>query len=151
MVLRHPPSKNTSQGHPLDEPTCFAELKQAEQEAILFWVRGVMRAVNRVGKVSSYGFKHFCEDEVGFYVSNGAMKGAMLAAGHKPTKTTDLNPRYRVRPLPTQPKTFSKVTLARTWSGSEVYTILNADPTTQLEFVRLRRALDDSKKGGPGP
>ncbi|RYE90864.1 MAG: hypothetical protein EOO75_09560, partial [Myxococcales bacterium] len=112
MASLRSPTKKTNQGNPLDDPARFDELTPAEREAVLYWVRQVMAPAERVGGLNSFRMKQLCEKEVGFELSNGAMKGAMLAAGHTPTKTagrqtakaTDQNPLYRVRPLQPNPR-----------------------------------------------
>jgi hypothetical protein len=37
--------------------------------------------------LSSYTLKHVAESDLGFYVGNGEIKGAMLEAGYKPLNT----------------------------------------------------------------
>ena len=137
------PSARKPPPDPIDEPARFNELSPAKQELVVAWIRSVMKPAKTQGRVTSYGFKHFCEQEVGFYVCNGAMKGAMLAAGYSPTNPSEQNTCYRVRPLQ-HPK--RKRTSAGLW-GREVYTIADADPITQQEFLRLREAFRRQDEG----
>ncbi len=58
-----------------------------------------MKPAKTLAGTSSYGLEHFCEQEVGFYVSNGTFKGAMIAADIPPAKDLYPNALYRVRPL----------------------------------------------------
>jgi hypothetical protein len=65
-----------------NSPEEFDDLPREKQDAIISWVEGNIpqrKTINH--KISSYGLKHICEQAVGFYVSNGEMKGAMLKAG----------------------------------------------------------------------
>lgn len=41
--------------------------------------------------LTSYGLKHYFEQDVGLYISNGVFKGAMLAAGIQPKEYDRLN------------------------------------------------------------
>ena len=97
---------------------------------------------------------------MGFYVSNGTMKGAMLAAGAEPVDPHAQDACYWVRPLrpsPRQNGLGSKQTLCRRWDGREVYTITDADESTVREFLalclaartELARAQTDAPQGGP--
>lgn len=135
---------------PGDEPARFQELSLYEQEAILFWIRSVMKPASTPSTVNSYGLKHFCEDEVGFYVSNGTMKGAMLAARAEPVDPHAQDARYWVRPLrpsPRQNGMGTKQTLCRRWDGREVYTITDASEATVREFLALCIAARTERTG----
>lgn len=122
----------------VDQAERFKELSPDEQAVVLAWIRFVMKRAKTPSRISSYGLKHFCERETGFYITNGAMKGAMLAAGYEPIDETEQNTVYRVRPLQnTSRKTGVKQTLAGGFSG-EVYTILDAPVSSQQEFAMLR-------------
>lgn len=68
----------------LDTPEAFGELSPAKQEALRMWVRRTLEPTKRIGARQnySYGLKHDAEQELGWYVSNGQLKGAMLAEGY---------------------------------------------------------------------
>lgn len=125
---------------PIDEPERFNELSPAEQELVVAWIRAVMKPAKTLHRVTSYGLKHFFEWEVGLYICNGAMKGAMVAAGYQPTNPSEQNTCYRIRPL-RHPKRKSLAESAR------MYTIADADPITQQEFLRLREAFRRQHEG----
>lgn len=122
-----PRSGETSdRGDPIDDPARFAQQPVSQQQAILRWIGAVMRPAKRPSESTSYGLKHFCEDEVGFYVANGTMKGAMIAAGFGPVDPWAQNARYGVRPLRPSRQGVNQ-TLRRRCYGTEVYTLADAD------------------------
>jgi hypothetical protein len=83
-----------------NHPSEFDKLDQAEQTALLYWVRNAIPRGSVVNRdVDSYGIKHHFEDE-GFYVTNGAFKGAMVLAGHLPADLSTLNWVFRIRKAP---------------------------------------------------
>lgn len=67
----------------VDDPNLFFKLTSNEQMELFNWCVTVMvktQAINR--NHTSYGIKHLFEEApLGFYVTNGALKGAMLLAG----------------------------------------------------------------------
>lgn len=85
-------------GWPEDDPRDYEDLAAAEREALGAWISVVMKPVGRVGPSTSYTMKHDFETAGGFYVSNGAFKGAMLEAGYAPVKRGAQNWRFRQRP-----------------------------------------------------
>jgi hypothetical protein len=85
--------------HELDSPKEFDLLPPLKRELLLRWIDLVLYpAVTIWRDTTSYGLKHAAEDDLGFYISNGQFKGAMLAAGHKPADTWEQNWMFRVRP-----------------------------------------------------
>jgi len=83
----------------LSDPERFRQLDPAQQAALVNWVRDVLMPAKTVFRRSSYGMKHdFARDRDGFYIWNGAFKGAMLAAGYRPVDADELNWRFRVKP-----------------------------------------------------
>lgn len=86
-----------NQEWPEDDPRDFVNLTDAEREALLAWIAVAMRPAERVGPSDSYVMKHDFET-VGFYVTNGQMKGAQIAAGYQPVKRAEQNWRFRQRP-----------------------------------------------------
>jgi hypothetical protein len=83
--------------HADDYPEAYEKLAPAEQAALLEWIRLTIKPVKTVAPSTSYGIKHTFE-EVGFYISNGQFKGAMLAAGYAPVNPDELNWEFRIRP-----------------------------------------------------
>ena len=82
-----------------NDPAGFQKLKPEEQAALVDWIRAVLVPAKKVFRRNSYGMKHdFDREPDGFYVYNGAFKGAMLAAGFHPVDENDLNWRFRVKP-----------------------------------------------------
>ncbi len=82
-----------------NSPAQFLELESAEQAALVDWIKSVLVPAKTPFRRNSYGMKHdFDREPDGFYVRNGAFKGAMVAAGFPPVDETELNWRFRVRP-----------------------------------------------------
>lgn len=84
---------------PLDEGTegfRFQDLSREGRMAVLDWIDENVTARKNVARTTSYGLKHRCERDVGFYVSNLQMKVAMRLQGHEPVNPDALNHRYRV-------------------------------------------------------
>lgn len=81
-------------------PRCWEQLAPDQQAALVGWIRGVLVPAHRAFHRTSYGMKHDFEREPGgFYVTNGMFKGAMLAAGHQPVDASEINWRFRVKPI----------------------------------------------------
>ncbi len=91
-----------SRPHPIDSPAEFALLTDLEQRALLIWISIAMRPAKTPDRRTSYGIKHDFDDwrdkRLGFYVTNGAFKGAMLAAGYAPVDPAAPNWIFRTRP-----------------------------------------------------
>jgi hypothetical protein len=83
--------------HPEDCPEAYARMAAVEQAALLEWTRLAIKPAKTVAPNTSYGIKHDFES-VGFYISNGQLKGAMLAAGYVPVDPDELNWEFRIRP-----------------------------------------------------
>ncbi len=67
----------------VDDPRDFETLEVLEKAILLTWIAYAVQPHTNYGTYSSYGYKHMFAD-VGFYVTNGQFKGAMLAAGYEP-------------------------------------------------------------------
>lgn len=69
-----------------DPPTEFDALAPLEQQALRLWVRLALAPAPRFGlehgRWHSYNLKHHAEAALGWSVSNGELKGAMLAEGY---------------------------------------------------------------------
>jgi hypothetical protein len=83
----------------VSDPRCFDDLSAEQQAVLIGWIGDVLVPAQRVFHRTSYGMKHdFEQERDGFYVKNGAFKGAMLAAGLRPVDANELNWRFRVKP-----------------------------------------------------
>lgn len=85
-----------SRHDPANLPAEFDLLPTAEQAALRYWVRKVFKPADRRSPFDSYGMKHHFEAE-GFYVTNGAFKGAMVLEGFLPVDPDSLNWVFKVR------------------------------------------------------
>ena len=82
-----------------NDPAGFHKLESEQQTALVDWIRAVLVPAKKVFRRNSYGMKHdFDREPEGFYVYNGAFKGAMLSAGFHPVDEGELNWRFRVKP-----------------------------------------------------
>lgn len=75
-----------------DSPCLLLSLPQDEQRKLVSWCLelGKIKTFNK--GISSYGLKHlFGNGRAGFYVSNGAIKGAMIVADFKIKDEQELN------------------------------------------------------------
>jgi hypothetical protein len=82
-----------------NDPAGFNKLEPEEQAALVDWIRAVLVPAKTIFRRNSYGMKHdFDREPDGFYVKNGAFKGAMLAAGFQAVDEGELNWRFRVKP-----------------------------------------------------
>ena len=83
-----------------NDPAGFQKLEPEQQTALVDWIRAVLTPAKGIFRRNSYGMKHdFDREPGGFYVYNGAFKGAMLAAGFPPVDEGELNWRFRVKPI----------------------------------------------------
>lgn len=68
-----------------DNPKMFLELKPLEQILLISWIFNTLvpsKSINN--NVDSYWIKHkFSDSLLGFYISNGQFKGAMILAGYR--------------------------------------------------------------------
>src|SRR5215207_4968493 len=83
--------------HPEDRPEAYDNLSPVEQATLLEWMRLAIKPAKTVAPSTSYGIKHDFE-KVGFYITNGQFKGAMLTAGYPPANPNELNWEFRIRP-----------------------------------------------------
>jgi hypothetical protein len=76
-------------------PARFFELTAAERRVVLFWIRSVMKTAENPSETTSYGMKHHCEEEAGFYICNGfvrVLKSAKCSLRCHPRRTTPTTP-----------------------------------------------------------
>jgi len=90
---------HSQNGHRGNLSMAFERLSHHERVTLLEWIAGNIQTRKTVNLYqSSYGLKHrFEESPRGFYISNGAFKGAMLAAGHVPANPGELNWLWRIK------------------------------------------------------
>jgi hypothetical protein len=80
-----------------DRPEEFGELSRAEQVALLRWIDRHISPRTTPNPRTSYGLKHSFEASTGgFYISNGAFKGGMRAAGYEPVCPEERNWSFRI-------------------------------------------------------
>ena len=97
-----------------DRPEDYEKLSFEERVFIQLWLRLAIRPAAEEHPTRGYGLRVSFERD-GFYLSNGQAKGAMLAAGHKPTS---------LRPGGTQDWAY-RISAACSHAG---------DPTSQYHF-----------------
>lgn len=75
-----------------NNPIEFEELSKENQRILLSWVSQFEKTKTIRHVYTSYGLKHIFEKQSnGFYISNGAFKGAMLKAGFNVDDQRDTN------------------------------------------------------------
>ena len=84
---------------PINQPEQYEQLEQRKKELLQQWINErvkphLIQSYNP--SLTSYGLKHYFEREIGVYVTNGAFKGAMLAAGILPESYEALNWVFKV-------------------------------------------------------
>jgi len=83
-----------------NDPSRFYDLDLHEQSSLVEWIKDVLAPAKNKFRRSSYSMKHdFQREPDGFYIYNGAFKGAMLAAGFDPVDAKIMNWYFRVKPL----------------------------------------------------
>ena len=134
--------------HPEDRPEAYEKLAPAEQAALLEWIRLAIKPAKTVAPSISYGIKHDFE-VVGFYISNGQLKGAMLTAGYTPVDPEELNWEFRFRPTAKRSKS----------KNGALYHVEHLTPEEREDLeslvriakkVRTRR-YEENHRGNPRP
>lgn len=75
-----------------NQPEAFDYLTPGEQQHLTKWIESRFKAIKTFNtRRTSYGLKHIFERNGGFYVGNGAFKGAMLKCGYQVKDKRDLN------------------------------------------------------------
>jgi hypothetical protein len=81
----------TECGDELDQPAEFDGLTNDEKRQVLAWIDAYIEpSGGRIG-YTSYWLKHRMEGITDLYVTSGAFKGAMLAAGYQPVAKDAVN------------------------------------------------------------
>lgn len=82
---------------PGNNPQQYKSLTKTEKDVLQFWIyRAFIEAKTVNRNHTSYGLKHHFEF-YGFYVNNGAFKGAMLKAGYRADNPYDLNWLFNIK------------------------------------------------------
>ena len=89
----------------------FYDMPEEEQQRLYAWVLENVAPRKATRPVSSYWRKHVAEKSIGFYVSNGELKGAMREAGFEPVHDNGINAWYRCGP-PNTTKDWRKLHVA---------------------------------------
>jgi hypothetical protein len=82
----------------INHPNEFDKLSPEEQLTLSSWVATYLEPIKSFNeRHTSYGLKHLFESsEEGFYITNGAFKGAMLDCGFRVKDETALNWAFNV-------------------------------------------------------
>jgi hypothetical protein len=84
---------------PINQPEEYEKLSDADKATLLQWIADSIEPAQTVYKSTSYSLKHaFEESSVGFYITNGQIKGAMKAAGYAAVDESMVNWSYRIKP-----------------------------------------------------
>lgn len=80
-----------------NQPEAFRYLTPGEQSRLKDWIKENLQPIQSINeRHTSYGLKHRFENQDGFYISNGAFKGAMLACGYRVSDKSELNWRFNI-------------------------------------------------------
>jgi len=75
-----------------NQPEAFNYLTPGEQDRLIRWIKEYLSPIKSINdRHTSYGLKHRFGSQGGFYIGNGAFKGAMLACGYKVKDKSELN------------------------------------------------------------
>ena len=83
---------------PENSPNDFKKLSKKEQKILVQWINeNLTKTKGFCKEYSSYYLKHVFErDKIGFYITNGMFKGAMIEAGFKIRNKNDVNSFFNV-------------------------------------------------------
>lgn len=81
-----------------NNPEEYMQLSVEERVYFQNWIDKHIRPyrTKSYSTISSYQLKHLFEQNGGFYITNGQMKGAMLVAGFKPKDTMMINWTFQI-------------------------------------------------------
>lgn len=70
----------------------ITDLSKEDQDKVFGWIkRHMIPRKSRNTRHTSYGLKHFLQEDTGIYLLNNQFKDAMLMAGHVPVDYSKLN------------------------------------------------------------
>ncbi|MGO1356304.1 hypothetical protein [Alkalibacterium gilvum] len=78
-----------------DSPLAFNNLSEYDQEALMAWCKSLNRIQSTNNLHDTYSLKHLFARKH-FYITNGALKGALLLAGFTPADMNQLNWRFNI-------------------------------------------------------
>jgi hypothetical protein len=81
----------------VNQPSSYDKLPNAQKADLREFIRGSLLPADGTGPHASYSLKHIYERLTRHYTTNGAFKGAMLAAGFEPLDRHELNWRFSYR------------------------------------------------------
>ena len=80
-----------------DDEALLVDLPQEEQEIVLNWIsKNIIPRKTPCEGHTSYGIKHFLEDDTKIYTTNNQFKDAMMLSGYEPVDEHLLNWTYRI-------------------------------------------------------
>jgi hypothetical protein len=92
LEARQPPNRATR----ANDPAEYGYLAPEKQAQLIAWIKANFEPADQLLKVNSYKLKHEFEfSPGGFYVCNGAFKGAMLQAGFNLPRAGRRRPNWR--------------------------------------------------------
>lgn len=82
---------------PHNKPEAFDYLTPGEKNHLTKWIKDNLQPIKSFNnRHTSYGLKHRFENQGGFYIGNGAFKGAMLDCGFKVKGREELNWQFNI-------------------------------------------------------
>jgi hypothetical protein len=97
MRIWNPYKETFTEDSLADDPRSFNSIALECQLVLLAWIGYAIEPSKKINRRSSYEIKHDFE-HVGFPVTNGIFKGAMLASGYKPKERRDQMWYYAIQP-----------------------------------------------------
>ena len=80
-----------------EDSELISELSLEQQETVLNWIKnGIIARKTENRHHSSYGLKHYLQNETGIYVTNNQFKDAMMICGYYPKDPNELNWHYGI-------------------------------------------------------
>lgn len=127
-----------------NDPRQYEQLTEEKRAALREWLRWAVRPAARASRRTTYGIKHDFERD-GFYVSNGAFKGALLEAGYEISEQNKAANNWRFRIQPTCPaRCVPNGLIGRGWYG-----LWHLAPAERAEFeTYLRAAMESGNANG---
>ncbi|MBP1920965.1 hypothetical protein [Youngiibacter multivorans] len=80
-----------------DEIERYQELTDEDKETVIRWIEdNLIQSKTFNQAYTSYGLKHYMENDTGIYVCNGAFKGCMMMMGYEPKDIRTQNHIYKI-------------------------------------------------------
>lgn len=72
-------------------------ISQDSQKIVLSWIKeNIIPRKSALYGLTSYGLKHYLENDTGIYLTSNQFKDAMLISGYMPVNQSELNWEYRI-------------------------------------------------------